>query len=93
MLQEFALELKHFARDRNCAVVVTNRLRPDRSQFLGRLYASLWHQRLVISSKDFVLAICELVPSPRSPYKATRLVIESLAQCADDEAIPMEPLD
>jgi hypothetical protein len=93
MLQEFALELKQFARDRNCAIVVANNLRPDRSPFLGRLYASLWHQRLLMSSRDFMVATCELIQSPRSAYRATRLVIESLTPCADEELIPMEPLE
>jgi hypothetical protein len=40
-----------------------------------------------------MVATCELVQSPRSAYRATRLVIESLTPCADHELIPMEPLE
>jgi hypothetical protein len=96
LLQETALELKHLAREINCVVVVTNVLKHDShppQPFLGRLYASLWHQRLLMTTKNYLAVKCELVQSPRYPYQSGKIMIENLIDCPEDHIAAFEGLD
>lgn len=84
MLQEFAIEIKNIAHKYDCVVLVTNALRREKgnySTFLGRLYESLWHQRLQIFSKNFITSKCVLVTSPRYREQTKFISILRLNEC------------
>jgi archaellum biogenesis ATPase FlaH len=92
LLQELAIELKCIAKDYNCVVIVSNVLKADGFPFLGRLYTSLWHQRLVMKTRNFLATKCELVQSPRFPYQTAKIIIETLLQCPEDDVAGFEPI-
>ncbi len=49
--------------------------------FLGNAYPSLWHHRLVMSSKNEIVVQCDLVASPRSPRMSTKLFTATMTEC------------
>lgn len=93
MLEEFALELKWYAQTHDCAVVITNALKTDSSPptpFLGKQYASMWHQRLMLSTRNYFATTCELVASQRYQYQKVIIKIETLKECGEDDIISLD---
>ncbi|KAH0791313.1 DNA repair protein RAD51 4 isoform X1 [Histomonas meleagridis] len=87
MLQEFAIELKHLVQEKNCVAIVTNVLRRDpgnRKPFLGRLYCSLWHQRLQLFSRNYITSQCKLVASQRYREQMHLLSLQRMTECHDE---------
>ena len=89
LIQEFANEFKNIVHKANCVGIITNSLRTDSSgpakPFLGHIYSSLWHSRLIMSTKTFYLCKCELISSPRFPYHLTNVIIETLREASTDD--------
>jgi archaellum biogenesis ATPase FlaH len=85
-LEEFAIELKSIAKRSGCAVVVTNCLKSPGGEpvtFLGPQYSQLWNTRLLLSTKNQIVAAAKLVCSPRLPFRESMFYLESLKECSD----------
>lgn len=54
--------------------------------FLGNVYASLWHQRLLMFSRNYFTTTCELISSPRYPYQKKCLLIQTMSETEDDKS-------
>lgn len=60
--------------------------------FSGRTYTSLWHQRLLMFSKNYFTASCDLVSSPRFPYQKRCVLIQTFTEASDENASMAEPI-
>lgn len=55
--------------------------------FFGKMYTSLWHQRLLIFSKAYFTSTCDLVSSPRYPYQRKNILIQTLTETSSEETL------
>ena len=88
-IEEFALELKNYAWKANCAIVVTNCLKAPNGApvtFLGPQYNQLWHSRLLLYTKNGVVATGKLVCSPRLAYRETQFYLSNFTECKETGA-------
>jgi hypothetical protein len=96
LIQNVALELKKLVREIRAIGIVTNVIKSDSHPpqcFLGRVYGSLWHQRVWMSTKNYLAVKVELIQSPRYPYKVGKIMIENLMDCQDDHIAALEEIE
>ena len=60
--------------------------------FLGKIYTSLWHQRLLMFSKNFFIASCNLVSSPRYPNQEKNVLIQTITEAEEGSSSVIEPI-
>ncbi|EAY17545.1 hypothetical protein TVAG_453730 [Trichomonas vaginalis G3] len=83
-LEELSLELKSLAKSKGCVVIVTNSIKSPQGTpvtYLGPQYASLWHNRLILATKNNVVAESKLICSPRLPLVEKQFYLEDMKLC------------
>jgi len=83
VLEEISIELKFLAKHYDAAIIVVNSIKEQEkplTTYLGKQYSSMWHQRLILITKNSLHSSCHLVCSPRKPHHEKTILLEYLTE-------------